>query len=130
MKPQPMARFVVAMMTILFAACAAPRSARDPFTAPLVDKARVVVENQNWEAMAVYVVRNGSSIRVGIVDGLSTRTLIVPESIMGHTGEVELMGESRIGAVRHRLTPVPWSSGRSLHLTLGSQPFLSVLRAF
>jgi hypothetical protein len=126
-------RCVVTLLTMLFAACAtAPRSAHDPMTAPAVpaDGVRVVVQNQNWEAMTVFLVRAGSPIRLGIVDGLSTRTLRVPASYFGNSGDVELMGQTRISDVRHRLAAVPWASGRSLHLTLGSMPHLSVIRVF
>lgn len=120
----------VVTLTTLFAACAAPRVARDPFSAPHDDKARVVVENQNWEAIAVYVLRSGAPIRLGIVEGLSTRTLVVPSSYMGPSGQVELMGQSRISDILHRVPSVPWSAGRTLHFTVGSQPHLSVIRVF
>jgi len=120
----------VTTLTFLFAACAvAPRTARDHLSARF-DGVRVIVDNQNWEAMAVYVLRSGTPIRLGIVEGLSTRTLAVPSSFMGNTGEVELMGQTRISDVRHRLPAVPWNAGRTLHVTLGSRPHLSLIRVF
>jgi len=116
------------VLTVVFAACTAQRTAHDPFSAPIDQQIRVVVDNHNWEAMAVYVVRSGTPIRVGIVEGLSTRTLVIPASYLGSMDQVELMGQTRISEVRHSIPAVPLAAGRTLRLTLGSHPHLSMIR--
>ena len=122
------AALLAVTLPVLLSACASPRVARDPLSQPLDGTARLVVHNQNWEAMAVFVVRGGTPFRLGIVEGLSSRSFTVPASYLSTASAVELMAETRISRVMHRLPAVPYTPGSNLECVLGSQPFLSLVR--
>ncbi len=46
-------------------------------------KTTVKVENRNWLDMDIYVLHSSQRIRLGTVTGLSEKTLIIPNHVLG-----------------------------------------------
>jgi hypothetical protein len=53
------------------------------------------IENQQFEDLTVYLVRNGLPLRIGTVAGLDTRTLRIADSYLSRVGELALRAEAR-----------------------------------
>ena len=56
----------------------------------------LIVQNRGWENVTVFAVRGPVAIRIGTVDGMSTRTFILTPAILGPGGFMQLRGLRRI----------------------------------
>lgn len=54
------------------------------------------VTNRGWEDVTVFIGRGSANIRVGIVEGLSSRLFVLPTSITGTGLAMHLRGKKRI----------------------------------
>lgn len=54
---------------------------------------RLIVDNQAWYDLRIYLLQGNTRIRIGIVTGLSHTVLRIPRSIIGGTGEMRLMAD-------------------------------------
>jgi hypothetical protein len=68
------------------------------------ERTTIRVNNHNWSDMTVYLVRNGTRMRLGSVSSLDTRTFEVPTSLLISAGEVRLMADP-IGSTRVFTSP-------------------------
>jgi hypothetical protein len=108
-------------LLVVSSACGAARST--PTSAPEAssDEIPVQIDNQNFNAMDVYVVINGSRWLIGQAGGLSKTTLTIKNVARGD-GRVRLLADP-IGADRTVTTPtlvVP--PGQRIFWTIGSDP--------
>lgn len=74
------ARKALLLLVLLLAAgCSARRGA------PSMEQQRatIQVENRSWSEVVVYVVRSSQRVRLGSVPGVSTRTFVIPRSMVG-----------------------------------------------
>ena len=134
------ARFAVAgaaLLPLLLGACTASRELRprDPISNQSLDssphtRVAVRVENQNWEAMTLYVSRSGSLIRLGIVEGLDDRTFTLPAAFVHNAGAIQLVAETRISRQRYVLPSVNISPGSNLLAVLESHLPLSFVSLY
>ncbi|HKW40978.1 MAG TPA: hypothetical protein VJN39_07010 [Gemmatimonadales bacterium] len=97
--------------TILLLALAAPACHRGAPT-PVNPKAEVAVtvENQNFADMTIYLIRTGQRIRLGMVPGLSTRTLMVRPELIGYGTDVRFEAHpigARINPISERIDVTP-----------------------
>jgi hypothetical protein len=111
-------------LLVLSSACGAARST--PTSAPEAssDEIPVQIDNQNFNAMDVYVVINGSRWLIGQAGGLSKTTLTIKNVARGD-GRVRLLADP-IGGNRTITTPtllVP--PGQRIFWTIGSDPATS-----
>lgn len=68
------------LLAVIGLACA-PHQAESGQTAPA--PATVQVDNQAFLDVSVYALRSGQRIRLGTVTGLSTRTFVIPRTLVG-----------------------------------------------
>ncbi len=87
--------------------------------------ARVTVQNQHVQDMRVYLVRGTTSVPMGFVATLETRTFRVPASLLGHSGTVRLMADP-LGSARTFTSPaIPAGPGDQVLWTLAPNLRLS-----
>jgi len=68
------------------------------------ERTMIRVNNYNWSDMTVYVVRDGTRMRLGSVSSLETRMFEVPTSYLISAGEVRLVADP-IGSTRVFTSP-------------------------
>jgi hypothetical protein len=89
----------------------------------------VQVDNENFNDMDVYLVRDGGRWLVGQVGGLSKATLTIPASLAPTDQQVRLRAEA-IGGGGGTMTPlliVP--PGQQVYWTIGADPSMSTASA-
>jgi hypothetical protein len=108
----------------LSSACGASRSTPASGPVPSSDEIPVQIDNQNFNDMTIYVVRNGSRFLLGQARGLSKTTLTIKDAVRGD-GRVRLLADP-VGGDRPFTTPalvVP--PGQRIFWTIGSDPATS-----
>jgi hypothetical protein len=97
--------FVAAM-----SACT-PRAAR--WTPASTGSATVIeVRNDQWDDLTVYLDRDGSLLRLGMVPGLSTKVLDVPADYLPRGGSVRLRATRHGSGVRAESVPFNMAQGQ------------------
>ena len=103
----------------LSTACGASRSTVASGPEPSSNEIPVQIDNQNFNDMEIYVVKNGQRLLIGQAGGLTKTTLTIRNVARGG-GRVRLLAEP-IGGARPIATPtlvVP--PGQSIFWTIGS----------
>jgi hypothetical protein len=111
-------------LLVLSSACGATRATPTSAPEPSSDEIPVQIDNQNFNAMEIYVVTNGGRWLVGQAGGLSKTTLTIKNVARGD-GRVRLLADP-IGGNRRVTTPtlvVP--PGQRIFWTIGSDPATS-----
>jgi hypothetical protein len=83
----------IGMAAVLAAGCAALGPPVDPYA---IERNALVVQNRGWEDVTVFVMRGEAAIRIGIVQGLSSRVFVLPSSVTGSGLTMQLRGQRRI----------------------------------
>ena len=65
----------------------------------------LVIENNNWADMVIYVLRGAQRSRIGSVNSMSRARFKLPESIAGTYGELRIMADP-IGSNRTYTSPI------------------------
>ena len=93
--PRQPGRFPISIagLTLVLAGCALTGPTSHDY-AP--QRTTVLVQNRGWESVQVSVVRAGVPLRIGSVQGLSTRLFVLPPAIMGSGLDLHLRGTRRI----------------------------------
>ena len=85
----------------------------------------IQVNNQNFNAMDVYLLKDGARWLLGQVGGLTTATLSVPANLAPSDLRVRLRAEP-IGGAAATTTPLLLvSPGQQVYWTIGSDPSMS-----
>jgi hypothetical protein len=82
-----------ALLVQLLAGCAALGPPIDPYA---IERNALVVQNRGWEDVTVFVVRGDAAIRIGVVQGLSSRVFVLPSAVTGSGLTLQLRGQRRI----------------------------------
>ena len=111
-------------LLVLSTACGATRSTPAPAPEPSSDEIPVQIDNQNFNAMDIYAVINGSRWLIGQAGGLSKTTLTIKNVARGD-GRVRLLADP-IGSNRRVTTPIlVVPPGQRIFWTIGSDPATS-----
>lgn len=108
---------LAALAVVASSACATP--GRSPFFSRGKDKTQVTVRNEHWEALTVYLERDGSLFRLGLVEGNAQAILRVADAYLASHRPVRLV------AMETGRTPHVWSEhfelsrGQSAYWTTG-----------
>jgi hypothetical protein len=114
---------LIALLSLSLA-CGASRSAPASGPQPSSNEIAVQIDNQNFNDVEIYVVRNGTRWLLGQAGGLSKTTLIIKNAVPGD-GRVRLLADP-IGGVRPFTTPtLIVSPGQRIFWTIGSDPATS-----
>lgn len=82
-----------ALFALVAAGCAALGPPGDPYA---IERNALVVQNRGWEDVTVFVVRGEAAIRIGVVQGLSSRVFVLPSAVTGSGLTLQLRGQRRI----------------------------------
>lgn len=109
-----LSRTTLVLLAVAALACA-PQQSESGRTAPA--PATVQVDNQAFLDVNVYALRSGQRIRLGTVTGLSTRTFVIPRTLVG--GALVRFQADFIGSGRAPVSEemVIWA-GDSVELTI------------
>lgn len=78
------------------------------------DSATMVVENNNWHDMTVYLVRNGTRSRLGSVPSMGRANFVLGPGLIGGSGEIRLLADP-LGSTRKFLSePILVFPGRQV----------------
>ena len=77
------------------------------------EKATLLVENNNWADMAIYLVRDGMRTRLGTAPSLGRTRFVLPDAMIGGSGELRLLADP-IGSTQRFLS-------QPIHVTPGDQ---------
>jgi hypothetical protein len=88
----------------------------------------LVVQNRGWENVTVFAVRGPVAIRVGSVDGMSTRTFALTPAILGPGGMIQLKGLRRISGEQFLSTMFDMGPGTSAQWVIETNANLSHVR--
>ena len=69
------------LLVAVLAGCGGQRGVRSD--QPGAETTTIRVENNSFLDMTVYVIRNGQRTRLGLVNGSSTRTFVIPDRVVG-----------------------------------------------
>lgn len=56
-------------------------------------EATVVVQNQNWQDVVVYVVQSGHRMRLGMVTAMTTSKFRLPQRFLGSASDIRLLAD-------------------------------------
>lgn len=96
--------FMVAAATAATLGACAPAAEQAELGTPET-RTTLVVENNNWQEMVIYLVRGSLRSRIGSVPSLSTGKFTIPVSLTGGFGDLRVMADP-IGSTRTYTSPV------------------------
>src|SRR5262245_6621055 len=80
-------------------------------------KTELLVENNNWQDMALYVIRSGTRVRVGTVSSFARARIPLSDAVIG-SGEIQLLADP-IGSSRRFLSePIIVQPGQRVQFRL------------
>lgn len=91
----------------------------------LIERTTLTVENNNWQDMTVYVVRDGVRARLGSVPALGRSNFTFPEAMIGGASEVRLMADPLGSSARFTTQPISVMRGQRVRFRLENNVQLS-----
>jgi hypothetical protein len=85
------------------------------------------IENGQFEPVVVYLVRSGAQLRVGVVEGLTVRTMRVPAAYLSASADLRLRAESPVASQTRITAPFHIGPGQSIEWTIRAAPTLSAV---
>ena len=85
----------------------------------------VVVENNNWQDMTLYVLRNGVRARLGSVPALSQARFVLSPTHIAGTGEVRILADPLGSSQKWTSQPINVSPGSEVRFRLENNVQLS-----
>jgi hypothetical protein len=100
-----------AALALAVIACSQSTRSAGPSGAAPASATTVIVENNNWLDMNVYVLRSGARLRLGTVPSIATRRFALPAGATIATNDVRLEADP-IGSSRSFVSsPIPFIEG-------------------
>lgn len=85
----------------------------------------LVVQNNNWTDMTVYVLRDGARARIGSVTGLSQGRFRLSDALVGGAGDVRILADPLGAGERFVSHPLIIMPGQEVRLRLENNIALS-----
>jgi hypothetical protein len=99
----------------------------DPAARPLVPQSVIVVENNKWEDVNVFAVREGRKARLGMVTSMTSREFDLPSWALVGTGDLRLLIDPIGPATTHLTEPIPLVGGERVDLRVENVMAFSAL---
>lgn len=116
--------FVAAAVALVLEACA-PATEQAENNLPARPKTQLIVRNNNWSEIAVYVVRSGVRARLGNVMSMSNGRFNIPQSYVLGANDIQVQVDP-VGSNRTFLSsPVQIFPGARVELTIENSMQLS-----
>ena len=81
-------------------------------------RSELLVENNNWQDMALYVLRSGSRWRIGSVPSFTRARFVLSDALIGGTGEIQLMADPIGSSTRFVSEPLFVQPGQQVRFRL------------
>jgi hypothetical protein len=91
----------------------------------LNERTTLLVENNNWADMTVYVVRNGIRARVGTVPSFGRARFVLSDALVGGSGELRLLADPIGSNNRFLSDPIHLGPGQQVRFRLENNVQLS-----
>ena len=120
----PRRSLVVATAALIMGACA-PAAQQAANNRPGLKRATVVVQNENWLEVAVYILRGSQRVRLGSVPSMGKAEFAIPSQYVLGTSDITLQADP-IGALETYISPpIQVYEGARLALRIENQLRLS-----
>jgi hypothetical protein len=97
----------------------------EPGAQPDIPKSIVVVENNKWEDVNVFAVREGRKARLGMVTSMTSREFTLPNWMLIGAGDVRLLIDPIGSSATHLTAPIPLVGGERVDLRVENMMALS-----
>jgi hypothetical protein len=97
----------------------------DPGTVPDAPRSIVVVENNKWEDVNVFAVREGRKARLGMVTSMTSREFTLPSWMLIGAGDVRLLIDPIGSSTTHLTAPITLVGGERVDLRVENMMALS-----
>jgi hypothetical protein len=114
--PSMLTRLSSRLLLLCAVVACTPTSTRSATRELLVrENSALEVTNRNWEDLLVYITKGESELRLGVVPGLSTRTLFVPAPFIASATGFQLVAGPRSAPRRYISQTFDVSPGHSIY---------------
>lgn len=84
------------------------------------ERSTIVVENDHWADVALYMVRSGVKMRVGTIRSMQTQRINVDAAMLGPGGTVVFIADPIGSRFGFRSDPIVFTPGSTAEVRLGS----------
>jgi hypothetical protein len=120
---------VTALFAVSLNACASG-SGQAVMDSPARSSTRLVVQNNNFLDVAVYLMTGGSRMRLGTVRSNSTEQFRIPEAMAMGTSTLVVQADPIGSSIVYTSDPIPVYPGARVQLSVGSNVRLSTYSVF
>jgi hypothetical protein len=105
-------------------------AARNAMSDARPDRATLVVENNNWADMTLYLVRDGSRMRLGSAPSMSRSQFVITGAMLNGAGEVRIMADPLGGSRAWTSAPILVAPGNQVRFRLENNVSLSTYAVY
>jgi hypothetical protein len=110
---------MVAAAAAALGACA-PVAEQAAVNAPVREKAKLVVQNQSWSDVAVYLVSGGRRARVGTVASMSSGQFAVPDAYILGVSDITVQADPIGSKITYTSEPIQVFPGARINLQVAN----------
>jgi len=114
-----------ALLLIMAASVSAQEAPENASYTPKGDAVKLVVDNNNFWDMHMYVMRDGAYRSLGVVSGLSRTNLEIPRSLTASGGELQILADPIGERMSYFSGPIVLGTANEIDLMLQSDLSLS-----
>jgi hypothetical protein len=94
------------------------------------ERTTLTVENNNWQDMTVYVLRDGVRARLGSVPAMGRSNFTLADALIGGSGDLRLMADPLGSSARYTTQPIHVMRGQQVRFRLENNVHLSSYLVF
>lgn len=114
-----------AALVAVFAGACTPMTRNAGVDGPSTEKTTMVVENNNWSDMTVYILRDGVRTRMGAVPSMGRATFVLSSALVGGTGEIRVQADPLGSSNKWTSQPILIVPGNQVRFRLENNVALS-----
>jgi hypothetical protein len=115
---------MVAVAAATLGACT-PAAEQAGFKGPVREKAKLVVQNQNWNDVAVYLVSGARRMRVGTVNSMSSGQFTIPDAYILGVSDITVQADPIGSTISYVSDPIQVFPGARINLQVANTIRLS-----
>jgi hypothetical protein len=97
---------------------------------PATSRTTLVVENNNWADMAVYLINNGTRARLGSAPSFSRTRFVLPDALVGARGQIRILADPIGSSQRFLSDEILVRPGQQVRLRVENNVALSSYAVF
>jgi len=119
--------FALAALTAAALGACAPAAERAAVDTPVRSQTKLVVENNNWLDVAVYVLRGSTRTRLGTVNSMSSEQFTIPDAYVLGAADLTVQADPIGSSTTYVSPPVQVFPGAHVNLSINNNLQLSNL---